>query len=179
VAGVLALVAGWVLLLVLAIAALVAVALASRRILLGRTGGTVECGLRATPEAPWRLGLAAYKPDQLYWFSAFGLRLRPQDAFDRRSLSVLARRPAAASEVVSIGAGTVVVECKTEPGAGGRREVGRRAGGRREGGPAKAAGRAASGSASRIVELAMSEEALTGFLAWLESSPPGHASGLS
>ena len=173
-AGVLALVAGWVLLLVLAVAALVAVALASRRILLGRTGGTVECGLRATPEAPWRLGLAAYKPDQLYWFSAFGLRLRPQEAFDRRSLSVLARRPAASSEVVSIGAGTVVVECKTEPGAVRRRE-----GGRRAGRPAKAAGRAASGSAPRTVELAMSEEALTGFLAWLESSPPGHASGLS
>jgi Protein of unknown function (DUF2550) len=153
VAGVLALVAGWVLLLVLAVAALVAVVLASRRILLGRTGGTVECGLRATPAAPWRLGLAAYQPDQLYWFSAFGLRLRPAEAFDRRSLSVLARRPAAASEVVSIGAGTVVVECRT--GSGG------------------------ASPAPRTVEFAMSQEALTGFLAWLESSPPGHASGLS
>ena len=152
-AGVLALVAGWVLLLVLAVAALVAVALASRRILLGRTGGTVECGLRATPEAPWRLGLAAYKPDQLYWFSAFGLRLRPEEAFDRRSLTVLARRPAAPAEAVSIGAGTVVVECRTEP---------------RDALPEP-----------RIVELAMSEAALTGFLAWLESSPPGHVSGLS
>ena len=152
-AGVLALVAGWVLLLVLAVAALVAVVLASRRILLGRTGGTVECGLRATPAAPWRLGLAAYQPDQLYWFSAFGLRLRPAEAFDRRSLSVLSRRPAAASEVVSIGSGTVVVECRT--GSGGTLP------------------------APRTVELAMSQEALTGFLAWLESSPPGHASGLS
>jgi hypothetical protein len=158
VAGVLALVAGWVLLLVLAVAALVAVVLASRRILLGRTGGTVECGLRATRAAPWRLGLAAYKPDQLYWFSAFGLRLRPQEAFDRRSLSVLARRPAAPAEVVSIGAGTVVVECQTEPGESGR---------------------AAGEAAPRTVELAMSEAALTGFLAWLESSPPGHVSGLS
>lgn len=157
-AGVLALVAGWALLLVLAVAALVAVVLASRRILLGRTGGTVECGLRATRAAPWRLGLAAYKPDQLYWFSAFGLRLRPQEAFDRRSLSVLARRPAAPAEVVSIGAGTVVVECQAEPREGGRAE---------------------SEPAPRTVELAMSEAALTGFLAWLESSPPGHVSGLS
>ena len=71
------------------------VGLASRRILLGRSGGTVECGLRASAAATWRLGLAAYQPDQLYWFSAFGLRLRPDEAFDRRSLSVLARRPAA------------------------------------------------------------------------------------
>ena len=77
-------------------------------------GGTVECGLRATPAAAWRLGLAAYQPDQLYWFSAFGLRLRPNEVFDRRSLHVLARRPAAPAEVVSIGAGTVVVECQTE-----------------------------------------------------------------
>ena len=152
-AGVLALVAGWALLLVLAVAALVAVVLASRRILLGRTGGTVECGLRATAAAPWRLGLAAYKPDQLYWFSAFGLRLRPEEAFDRRSLSVLARRPAAPAEVVSIGAGTVVVRCQTEPDD--------------------------ARPAPRTVELAMSEAALTGFLAWLESSPPGHVSGLS
>jgi hypothetical protein len=164
VAGVLALVAGWALLLVLAVAALVAIVLASRRILLGRTGGTVECGLRATRAAPWRLGLAAYKPDQLYWFSAFGLRLRPQEAFDRRSLSVLARRPAAPAEVISIGAGTVVVECQTEPGEGGR---------------AREGGRAENRPAPRIVELAMSEGALTGFLAWLESSPPGHVSGLS
>lgn len=163
-AGVLALVAGWALLLVLAVAVLVAVVLASRRILLGRTGGTVECGLRATRAAAWRLGLAAYQPDQLYWFSAFGLRLRPEEAFDRRSLSVLARRPAAPAEVVSIGAGTVVVECQTEPGEGGRAGEG---------------GEAESGPAPRTVELAMSEEALTGFLAWLESSPPGHVSGLS
>ncbi|HEX5288924.1 MAG TPA: DUF2550 domain-containing protein [Streptosporangiaceae bacterium] len=169
-AGVLALVAGWALLLVLAVAALVAIVLASRRILLGRTGGTVECGLRATRAAPWRLGLAAYKPDQLYWFSAFGLRLRPQEAFDRRSLSVLARRPAVPAEVISIGAGTVVVECQTEPREGGRPRQGARAG---EG------GRAENPPAPRTVELAMSEAALTGFLAWLESSPPGHVSGLS
>ncbi len=152
-AGVVALVAGWALLLVLAVAALVAIVLASRRILLGRSGGTVECGLRATPAAAWRLGLAAYQPDQLYWFSAFGLRLRPDEAFDRRSLTVLGRRPAVPAEVVTIGAGTVVIECLTEPKD--------------------------TLPAPRTVELAMSEEALTGFLAWLESSPPGHVSGLS
>lgn len=30
-------------------------------------------------------------------------------------------------------------------------------------------------SGGRVVELAMSEEALTGFLAWLEAAPPGRA----
>ena len=54
---------------------------------------------------------------------------------------------------MTIGAGTVVIECLTEP----KDTV----------------------PAPRTVELAMSEEALTGFLAWLESSPPGHVSGRS
>ena len=160
---VLALVAGWVLILLVAGAVLAAVGLASRRILLGRTGGTVECGLRASEAATWRLGLAAYQPDELHWFSAFGVRLRPNEVFDRSSLSILARRPAAQTEAVSIGAGTVVVECRA-----GRDGDGRDAG-----------GLVVPGAASRTVELAMSEEALTGFLAWLEAAPPGYLSGLS
>jgi hypothetical protein len=158
VTGVLALIAGWTLLLVLAVAVIAAIGLASRRILLGRTGGTVECGLRATEADTWRLGLAAYEPDQLHWYSAFGLRLRPNEVFDRRSLSVLGRRPAAETEAVSIGAGTVVVECL----AG--RDCGEQV-------PPE--------TKRRTVELAMSQEALTGFLAWLESAAPGHLSGLS
>jgi hypothetical protein len=168
VSWVLALVAGWVLILLVAGAVLAALGLASRRILLGRTGGTVECGLRASEAATWRLGLAAYQPDELHWFSAFGVRLRPNEVFDRSSLSILARRPAAQTEAVSIGAGTVVVECRA-----GRDGDGRDAGGR------KADGVVASGAAVRTVELAMSEEALTGFLAWLEAAPPGYLSGLS
>jgi hypothetical protein len=157
VSGVLALIAGWVLLLILAAAVIAALVLASRRILLGRSGGTVECGLRASQAAAWRLGLAAYEPDQLHWYSAFGVRLRPNEVFDRGSLSVLTRRPAAQAEAVSIGAGTVVVECR----AGREWDM------------------QAAGPAPRTVELAMSEEALTGFLAWLEAAPPGRLSRLS
>jgi hypothetical protein len=157
VSGALALIAGWVLLLVLAAAVIAALVLASRRILLGRSGGTVECGLRASQAAAWRLGLAAYESDQLHWYSAFGVRLRPNEVFDRGSLSVLARRPAARAEAVSIGAGTVVVECR----AGREWDM------------------LAPGPAPRTVELAMSQEALTGFLAWLESAPPGRLSRLS
>jgi hypothetical protein len=154
---VLALVAGWVLVLLLAVVAVVAVGIASRRLLLGRTGGTVECGLRASEAAAWRLGLAAYLPDQLRWYSAFGLRLRPNEVFYRSSLSIMGRRPAAQTEAVSIGAGTVVVECKAGPEWGS----------------------VVPDQEPRTVELAMSQEALTGFLAWLEAAPPGHLSGLS
>jgi uncharacterized protein DUF2550 len=158
VSGGLALVAGWALLLVLAIGVVVAAGLAGRRILLGRTGGTVECGLRVGEAAVWRLGLVAYQTDELHWFSAFGLRLRPNEVFDRSSLSILARRPAAQTEAVSIGAGTVVVECQTV-----RKDVTVPAG----------------APAPRTVQLAMSPEALTGFLAWLEAAPPGYLSSIS
>ena len=156
---VLALVAGWVLVVALAIAVIAAVGLASRRILLGRSGGTVECGLRVSRAKPWRLGLAAYQPEALHWFSAFGLRLRPNEVFDRRSLVVLDRRLADSAEAVTIGAGTIIIECR----------VGQHSDG----------GAAGPGGPPRIVELAMSEAALTGFLAWLESAAPGHLSGLS
>ena len=157
----LALVAGWILLLILAVAVIAALALAARRILLGRSGGTVECGLRASQGAAWRLGIATYELDQLQWFSAFGVRLRPNEVFERGTLSVLARRPAAQAEALSLGAGTMVVECQTS----------------RERGLASRA--AAPCAAPRTVELAMSPEALTGFLAWLEAAPPGRVSRLS
>ena len=45
-------------------------------------------------------------------------------------------------------------------------------GGPRRGRGASASGVVASGAAPRTVELAMSEAALTGFLAWLEAAPP-------
>ena len=131
----------WILAAVLAVAVLAAGGIAIRRILLERGGGTVECGLRRSPDQGWRLGLAEYQPAELRWYDAFGVRLRPRFAFARRALSVESRRPADAWESASLGQGMVVVECHAAD----------------RGGP---------------VELAMSEAALTGFLAWLEAAPP-------
>jgi hypothetical protein len=116
--------------------------------LLARPGGTVECGLRDGPDRAWRLGLAAYESDELRWYDAFGVLLRPSATFARHALSVISRRPADADESGRLGAGLVVVECKT-----GERD-----------GP---------------VELAMSEAALTGFLAWLEATPGRGPAALS
>jgi hypothetical protein len=93
----------------------------------------------------WRLGLAAYRPEELRWYPVFGVRLRPKVVFDRRALCVVSRRPADPVEVTSLGPGTVVVECDTGAPAG-------------------------------RVELALGEDALTGFLAWLEAAPPGPVS---
>jgi Protein of unknown function (DUF2550) len=142
VAAALELGAVWILAALLALAVAAAGGIAIRRILLERGGGTVECGLRRSPDQGWRLGLAAYQPAELRWYDAFGVLLRPRAVFARRALRVESRRQADAWESASLGQGMVVVKCHAAE----------------SGGP---------------VELAMSEAALTGFLAWLESAPPG------
>jgi len=144
--GRLALDAGWLLVVVLVVAIACTVGIAVRRNLIERGGGSIECGLRRSPGRRWRLGLAAYQPDELRWYPVFGLWLRPAEVFARHALSVVSRRPADPVEMTSVGSGAVVVECDTGEGA-----------------------------ASRI-ELALSEDALTGFLAWLEAAPPGPVS---
>ncbi len=138
--------AAWLFAAFLIVVLLAAAALAFRRILLDRGGGTVECGLRR-PGGSWRLGVAAYRLDELRWYQAFGVLLTPAEVLDRSTLSIVSRRQASPAETASLGAGTVVVECRD--GSNG------------------------------TVELAMSEAALTGFLAWLEAAPPGLYHGLS
>jgi hypothetical protein len=135
--------AGWLIALVLVFLALAAVAVATRRALIERGGGTVECGLRRPgADHPWRLGVASYhQPDELRWHQVFGFWLRPDEIFPRRTLTVVSRRPPDSAETTSLGPGMVVVECR-------------------------------AGEPEEAMELAMSESALTGFLAWLEAAPP-------
>jgi hypothetical protein len=145
----------WVLVAILVVAVMAAILIAGRRVVLERGGGTVECGLRRIPEQNWRLGLAAYQPHELCWFNVFGIRLKPEAVFARSSLSIVSRRPAGPAEISSLGSGAVVMECRVGPG-----------------GPNGTQG----GPGIGMVELAMTEAALTGFLAWLEAAPPGHVS---
>jgi hypothetical protein len=135
--------------LVLIVAA--AVAIATRRFLLERSGGTVECALRfPAGTGNWRLGLLSYQRDELYWHGALGVLLSPEQVFQRRALSVVSRRLVALEETSALGADRIVVEVAVKPSTD------------------------ASGSrAGEHLELAMSDAALTGFLAWLEASPPG------
>jgi len=138
----LALDAAWLFAAFLLLVVVLATALATRRYLLERGGGTVECGLRVPAErGAWRLGVASYQGDELCWYGALDVRFRPEQVFHRRSLTVLSRRASLPAEASVLGAEHVVVELST--------------------------------GESDKVELAMSEEALTGFLAWLEASPPG------
>lgn len=134
--------AGWLLVVVLVFLVLAAVAVAGRRALIERGGGTVDCGLRRPgDDHPWRLGVASYQPDELRWHQVFGVLLRPDESFPRSTLTVVSRRTPDSHEANSLGPGMVVVECR-------------------------------AGERAEPMELAMSESALTGLLAWLEAAPP-------
>jgi hypothetical protein len=144
VAGQLALAAG---LTAVSVLAGLGVALVLRRVVISHRGGVVECALRHSASAPWQHGLAEYRGSQLYWHRSGSLRFRPHAAFDRSELKVLRSRPAGPDEDARLGPGTVVVQVEALL--------------RHRGRPAE----------RRVVELAMSEAARTGLLAWLEASP--------
>jgi uncharacterized protein DUF2550 len=149
VGGALALDAAWLFAAFLVLAVLAAVVIAARRFLLERGGGTVECGLRKG-NGPWRLGVASYQREELCWYGALGLTMRPDEVFGRRDLTVVSRRLPTDAEAASLGPGMIVVEC--QPGGD---------------------------SGQRTVELALGEAALTGLLAWLEAAPPGSHLGVA
>jgi Protein of unknown function (DUF2550) len=162
----LALDAAWLFAAFLILLILAASGIAVRRFLLERGGATVECGLRR-PGGSWRLGLASYQLDEFYWYRVFGFSMRPQQAFPRRDLAVVARRPPTQEEVTILGPGRIVVECQL--GANGASGA---SGG--PGGPGGTDGAGADGAdGSGAVDLAMAESALTGLLVWLEAAPPG------
>jgi uncharacterized protein DUF2550 len=136
---------------VLVLLVLAAAVLASRRYLLERSGGTVDCALRSPAgSGSWRLGVLSYAHDSVRWHGALGVLLRPEYTFHRRSLSVASRRPAEPSEAVTLGTERIVVEVSVKPAADSLGSL-----------------------ADDHVEFAMTDQALTGFLAWLEASPPG------
>jgi hypothetical protein len=94
--------------------------------------------------------LASYQREELNWFGALGLTMRPDVVFPRRDLTVVSRRLPTDAEAASLGPGMVVVECKLgEDTPGG------------------------------TIELALGEEALTGLLSWLEAAPPGSHLGVA
>ncbi len=141
----------WFVAALLVLIVLAAVVLASRRYLLERSGGTVDCALRQPAgQGAWRLGVLSYHHDSLRWHGALGVLLRPEYTFHRRALTVISRRPADPGEAPALGPGRIVVEVSVGPVPD-------------QPGPPP----------GENLELAMTDQALTGFLAWLEASPPG------
>jgi hypothetical protein len=247
VGGALALDAAWLFAAFLIILVLIAAGIAARRFLLERGGGTVECGLRRG-NGTWRLGVASYRREELYWFGVFGFSVRPVEVFPRRNLAVVSRRLPSTDEAGTLGPGMIVIECalggdESLPETGG--DLGKTsaaqdlsgaatasaastattagpsaaagpstghaaalrpsgsAGANASAGPPVSAGSpsadeqsamagsydtagspgsgAAAGTPAQpsIVELAMGEAALTGFLSWLEASPPSSHLGIA
>ena len=168
--GALALDAAWLFAAFLIILTLAAVGIAARRFLLERGGGTVECGLRRSPNGSWRLGLASYRPEELWWFGALGMTMRPDVVFTRRDLTLVSRRLPTEAEAASLGPGMIVVECRLGEDSG---QFGPAPGQASAPGPGGASGPGGAPGPGGSVELALGEEALTGLLAWLEAAPPG------
>jgi hypothetical protein len=139
----------------LALVASTAAGLVLRRRVITRRGGVVECFLRSRVTGRWQHGLAEYRSGELRWHRSLSLRVRPQCAFDRRGLVVTGSRSASSSDADWLGSGTMIVTCRPRP-----RPV--------------PAGRRNQWAPPDVIELAMSQGALTGYLAWLEAAPASY-----
>ncbi|MBE3001504.1 DUF2550 domain-containing protein [Nocardiopsis sp. HNM0947] len=144
--------AQWTLLAVLLVGAVVLLAGALRRSVIERRGGAVECYLRAPGargrRGVWRIGFGRYGSESLGWFPIFSLRPRPTATLSRRGLVIVGRRSPTPEDRDRLPADVSVVSLGWLTAEGED--------------PTEAA-----------FELAMGEMAMTGFLSWLESMPPG------
>jgi len=123
--------------------------LAVRRRVITRRGGTFDCSLRLRPARSgkgWALGIGRYSGDSLEWYRVFSYASRPRYVMARRELEIVDRRVPEGTEVFALLSGAVIVRCREGSDTGS------------------------------IVEFAMGEDALTGFLSWLEAAPPGRQS---
>jgi hypothetical protein len=124
------------------------VVLYARREIIARGGGTIEMNMRLSTYVPgrgWAPGLGRFTADQLRWYRVFSLAVRPRRVLVRNELAVEERRRPEGPELLVLPDGWIVVRCR---------------------------GRSAA-DAKTAVEFALAESALTGFLSWLESAPPG------
>lgn len=141
----------WVVLAVVLLVVLVLGTGWMRRFVLLRSGGAVECYLRARGEkgrrGSWRIGFGRYGSGDLGWFPVLSLRPRPTVRLSRRGLVVVGRR-APGAEDAPLPADVTVLEVGW-------------------------AGADGSDPSEAALEVAMGESALTGFLSWIESMPPG------
>jgi F-type H+-transporting ATPase subunit epsilon len=112
-----------------------------------RHGACLGCSLRR-PDGSFVSGLARYDADALRWFRSLGLNTKATSELPRTAFEVQRRREPDADEARSLGTGVDIVELVETPCPA------------REG-------------AARTITLALPRESVLGFLAWLESSPPG------
>jgi hypothetical protein len=137
-------------LLVVALLALVALVLGYlvvRRLRLLRIGGGVHVSLRTRIDDSgkgWHLGVGRYRGDEFVWFRVLSLRAGPDRVIRRSGLEIADRREPDGPEAYGMPAGARVIRFRNR-----------------------------RGGTHPDVEIAMGPDALTGFLSWLESAPPG------
>jgi hypothetical protein len=144
----------------LVIVAAAATCLVLRRRVITRRCGVVACCLRSHASGRWQHGLAEYRSSQLYWHRLLSLRIRPEAVFERRGLVVSGSRPAGPGEADWVGPGMMIVTCEARLRSAGAEQAGQ-------------------GTVTDVIELAMSQDALTGYLAWLEAAPASYLSEAS
>ncbi|HEY7593641.1 MAG TPA: DUF2550 domain-containing protein [Actinophytocola sp.] len=93
----------------------------------------------------WHLGVGRYRGDEFVWFRVASLRPGPDRVIHRSGLEIAERREPSGTELYVMPPGSLVLRVSDTGGSTGAPEI----------------------------ELAMSPDALTGFLSWLESAPPG------
>lgn len=138
----------------LAIGAAIVIMLGIRRVRLVRAGG-INVALRTHVNNPrgWHLGVARYHGDEFAWYRALSLRNGPNRIIQRNGFEIDTRREPEPQELYGMPSGAVVLQCRAELD------------------PPRS--KRATGGPDTEVEIAMTPDALTGFLSWLESAPPG------
>lgn len=131
---------------VLLLVLVVLVWLTVRRLRALRSGG-VHASLRTRVDDSgkgWHLGVGRYHGDEFVWFRVLSLRPGPDRVIHRSGLEIADRRDPSGSELVGMPPSSRVLRFRDGPDT----DV-------------------------PEIEIAMSPDALTGFLSWLESAPPG------
>lgn len=92
------------------VAAVFAVILARQRYLL-RASGTIPLAIRSR-SSRWQYGVARFAGSELRWYRSLGFATRPSRVLQRSQLSVVGSRPPVGSELQSLPASAVIVECR-------------------------------------------------------------------
>lgn len=100
---------------VLALVLLPFVLLYLRRRWLTGQGGLFDCAYQLTEKSPgtgWVLGMARYRGENLEWFRAFSLSVRPKKVFPRVVMAYVHQRPPAGLESIALFEGATIVTLK-------------------------------------------------------------------
>jgi len=94
------------------IAVLFCVGVLARQRFMMRAPGSIPVAMKYARAARWQYGVGRYVGSQLKWYRSLGLGTHASRTLQRRDVEVLSRRSPAESELQSIPATAVVIECQ-------------------------------------------------------------------